>query len=156
MLGGYRFFNVFFVRFTAWGSWFSRTAHLSLQKALFYKVSMLKCYCGSRTVLSVVLPCWAGIVFSMQFLPFRFRIDFRIDQGFDRKRFRRGIETRKLEVSSVALSLIAWQINSVVQFCYFFVALSLIAWQINSVVQFRCADGPTSTIWWLGRRGRGW
>ena len=99
MLGGDRFFNVFYIdlRHDAVG-----TARFSLQKALFYKVSMLKCYCGSRTVLSVVLPCWAGIVFSMQFLPLPFRIDFRIDQGFYlkryRKRNRRGFETGKLEV----------------------------------------------------------
>ena len=48
MLGGDRFVNAFFVRFWVWGSWFSRTALLGLQKALFYKVSILKCYYGSR------------------------------------------------------------------------------------------------------------
>ena len=48
MLGGDRFFNDFVVRFWVWGSWFSRTALLGLQKALFYKVSILKCYYGSR------------------------------------------------------------------------------------------------------------
>ena len=57
VLGGDRFFNVFFVRFWASGGWFSRTALLGLQKALFYKVSMLKCYCGSRLFLSTVLLC---------------------------------------------------------------------------------------------------
>ena len=42
------FFQCFFVRFWVWGSWFSRTALLGLQKALFYEVSILKCYYGSR------------------------------------------------------------------------------------------------------------
>ena len=104
------FFQCFFVRFWVWGSWFSRTALLGLQKALFYKVSILKCYYGSRNrriVLSIVLPCEAGIVFSVQLLPFWFRIDFRIDQGFDQKRYRkrcrRGIETGKSKLRNSSL-----------------------------------------------------
>ena len=101
VLGGDRFFNAFFDWFTAWRSWFSRTARFSLQKAVFYMVFMLKCYYRSRTVLSVVLPCSAGIVFSMQFVRLDCGSIFGSIKAFIakrcRKRFRRGFETGKMK-----------------------------------------------------------
>ena len=50
-------------------------------------------------------PVLGGDRFFDAILPIRLRIDFRIDQGFNRKRyrkrFRRGIETGKLETGKL-------------------------------------------------------